>query len=261
MEDNKEVAVEEKKVDLSKLPLQVVRTVAPIPGDLLRRSFVENILFVIDYEGSRFKDKVFLTYLCNLNIKVRIDLPNQASALELFKAYLHLPAIANIEEMNEIAANVMLAFQGKPHRLSFDPAGFIEANREILEVWNRRLCQLPVFALYCRGGELKQMAMDYPLDEDNSMVGVNYVKLIGHPDFCFLVEGIEEKDKTFNPVLFEKFFFKGANLFHFFANPNNPLFMAVLMTGSQMREAIEVGNQELAELQAQLKEISNVPSV
>ena len=253
--------VESKKVDLSHLPLQRIAVTAPISADLLRRSFTENIEFVVDYDNSRFKGKVFLTYLSNLDIKVRLHLPTPELALELFKEYLHLPAICNLAEMNTIALNVLLAYRGKENFLSFDPTEFIEQNREILERWNRRICQLPVFALYCRGGELRQRALDFPEDTDDLMTGINYVKLISHPDFAFLIDGIKDEEKTYNVKLFEKFFFKGANLFYFFAVPNNPLFMAVMMSPAALKQAIQMGNTELAVMNKYLEENYNVPSV
>lgn len=255
-----EKAAAEKRLAISKMPLVQVKTIAPIPSDTLRRMFNENIEYVVDYTDSRFKGKVFITYLANTEIRARVQLRNVDDALELLVAYLHHPSLAVLPELEDIAMNMMLAYQGKPHFLSFDPEDFIEKNRAILATWHKRICQLPVFALFCRGGEYEQQACTYPLDEDSTMTGINFVKLIDHPMFSILIDGVRKEDMSHNPTLFTKYFFKGENLFKFFANPNNPLFIATLSSPEDLNKMIQAGLEELSELQQHLGE-SNVPSL
>lgn len=247
-------------VNVSDLEVVTIRTTAPIPTDIIRRKFKENIEFIVDYSESRFKGKVFITYLSNLDINVRINLPNVEETLELVSAYLSYPKVTNLPDLEMIAINLLLAYRGKPNFLSFDPTDFIKSHEEILSTWNRRICQLPVFALYARGGEYKAHAEGYPLDEDVSMAGINYVKLIEQPLFSILIDDIKDEELTYNPMLFTSYFFTGANLFNYFASPNNPMFFVVTATPEELEAAQAIGISELNELQQYLGD-QNVPLI
>lgn len=208
-------------------PPVVIETSAPIPVADLKRKFTEVVEFVIDVDNSRLKGAGLITYLSNLNIAARLKFGDVQVLKELLVSYLHSTVLVNIRELEDLAINVILAATGKPYDLPFDPSTFIEENYEIIETWIKRLDSIPLYALQCRK-EFKTDVANYPEDDDKGLHGLNFVKLIGNDLFPILCIGIEESDYNWNKMFFEEYCFAGSNLFTFFANRNNPYFMAML---------------------------------
>lgn len=247
-------------------PNEVLVTI-PIPPAILRRKFTEpDLLFVIDYDNSKFKGKMMITYLSNLNINCKLQLNNHENTLELLSQYLRITTLVSIGDMEGLAMNMVLAYCGKPHRLPFDPAEFIAANDDILTVWKRRLFQLPLFAMHVLK-KFEDYLEQFPEDDDDGMYGINYVHLIKHEDFAVLMEGYTDDMLTKNTTLFNEYLFAGKNLFHYFSVQSNPLFMGVLSLQDEasfnlMKPAIaDAAKQlELVVPSIQLR-IANVPSI
>lgn len=241
--------------------METIFTTAPISLDLLKRKFTEDIEFVIDYKDSKFKNKILITYLSNLEIKCKLKLVDLDESLELLEAYVNSAILVNIPELEDTIINLLLAKQNKPNFLSFNPRDFIDKNNDILSLWMKRIFQLPAYALYCQKDEYKQIALEYPEDDNNLLTGINYVNLIKHPLFTVLLEGYTEKDITFNKFLFEEYIFKGKCLFDYFSNKNNPLFLAIIANKEQLSELLKMGISELQQLETIRGEQHNVPSL
>ncbi|MCY1272364.1 hypothetical protein D9M68_17630 [compost metagenome] len=243
-------------------PLVVIETTATIPMDLLKRKFKENVVFVIDVDNSRIKGNMLITYLTNLKLNCELKFGSIESALELLTAYLNMPAMAHLPEMEDLAMNIMLAAYGKDHFCQFDPTEYIRENAEIIDVWLRRLCALPAFALHCHPST-KELAKNYPLDEDHELHGINYVQLIKHELFPLFIQNFEEADMSYNEMLFNKYCFGGSNLFDYFANTNNPLFIGVMALDKPevMQELMKAAVTTMENSNRILKEIGHVPSV
>lgn len=203
-------------------------TPAPIPIADLKRKFKEDIEFCIDYKNSKFKDKVLITYLSNLDLKCRICLEDVDESLKLVEAYMRHPAMAKIDDLIDVVINILLAYTGKPNTLAFDPTMFIRNNRDIVDVWMKRVASLYLFAFYTDPYVDKGWFNEWPLDEDVTMAGVNYVHLIGHPLFHLLIDDLPAECFTYNPFFFKEYVFAGNNLYGYFAIPENPLYMAVV---------------------------------
>lgn len=242
-------------------PVVTIQTTAPIKISDLRRKFKENVEFVIDYSNSKFVGDVFLTYLSNLNLKCRIEFGSIEDALELLKSYLNSPAIANVPEMEDLAMNIIMACESKFNSLTFDPTDFIRENSEILSVWISRLKQLPLFAMYSHV-QTKPLVDQFPVDEDESLNGINYVQLIKHELFPIFIEDFSEEDLTYNNLFFNEYCFAGQNLFNYFAVKNNPLFTALMVIddpkiADTLRESVEA---DISKAKETLKGIEHVPS-
>lgn len=208
-------------------PIQI-HTTAPIPLAELKRKFTEDIQFVLDVDNSRLKGRAFLTFLVNLQINCRLEFKSTEGLIDLLVDYLQCPQLASIPDLEDLAINVLLAATGKPCALPFDPAPFIEAHQELIETWLRRLDSLPLFALYCQPDLKADVEANYPEDTDDSMVGINFVRLIEHELFPLLIDGVEESDYNWNKTYFNEYIFAGDNLFKFFASKNNPYFLGLL---------------------------------
>lgn len=244
-------------------PTVVVETVAPIPLDVLKRKFTEDIEFHIDYENSRLKGKVLITYLSNLKIKCRLILREPEITLTLIEEYLNIPVLVDMPDLADHAMNILLGYTGKPNTLTADLAEFYSRNRDILDAWVRRLYSMPLFAMYCMGDQYHEYVEQFPKDEEDGIAGINFVNLLKHPLFAVLLEGVGEDQYTWNPVFFKEYIFQGNNLFHYFADRNNPLFMGVLAL--QDPESFQAYSEALAnevrDSQALLKGIGYVPSL
>lgn len=221
-------------------PLVTVRTVAPIPASDVRRKFQENVEFHIDYSAGKYKGRPLINYLSNLDIKVRLHLTDPVETLDLVKAYLHHPGMAKIDDLIDMVMNLMLALVGKPTALSIDPTEFAMENREILSTWFRRIASLPLFAFYVNPDIDKSLIDSFPVDENASLEGINFVHLIAHPLFPLLIDGIPESAWNCNKTLFSERMYGGKNLFYFFAIPQNPLHMATISEGEDIPEVMQV---------------------
>lgn len=208
-------------------PISIL-TEAPIPVGVLRRKFTENIEFVIDYENSKFNDKVLITYLSNLNLKCRINLTDPDKALKLVEAYMRSPTLVALNDLLDVVVNILLAYTGKPCMLSFDPSDFIRDNLDIIHIWMKRIASLYLYAFWIDSSVDKAFFEKWPTDVDESLVGVNYVHLIRHPLFHLLIDEIPEEAWLYNPFFFQEYVFAGQNLYPYFAVPENPLYMAVI---------------------------------
>lgn len=259
--------------------MERILTAVPIQMNDLRRKFTEDVEFVIDYKNCKLRNTGLITYLTNLNIKVRLNLEEIEDCLTLVKEYLYMPKIAPLQDLDLVVINLLLADVGSPHLLAFDPSAFLAEHRTIVDVWWTRLRQLPLFALYCHAAtaelqvksdeqgvettivrQYEDLIAQMPVDDNTSLVGINYVNLIKQPQFAELMLTVRKDQLTYNPVLFNNFIFGGNNLFHYFAVPQNPLFIGSIATEEDMVAFEDVVRQEEALLDKTLESL-NVPLI
>lgn len=252
----------EKAVQKVEGQVVIIHTQAPIPMDQLKRKFSENVEFVIDYDASSFKGAVFITYLTNLNLKCRLKFGSFASQLELLKEYLNSSMLVNVKEMEDLAINLLLLCRGENHFLTEDVEPFINENEEIIEVWLRRILSLMVYALKV-APNTAALVDQFPEDDNDELAGINFVKLIDHELFPFFFGNVDKSELSWNKTLFDEYCFAGQNLFHYFANPRNPLFTGLLAFAEEdgLKKLEEAANQTIGLYKEQLKGIEHVPSV
>lgn len=205
---------------------RVIETPAPIPMDLLKLKFTEDVHYVIDYSISKFKGKVLITYLTNLNLSCEIKFPDLESELQVFKEYLSLPSMVNVPQFEHIAMHVLLSIVGDYNDLTFDPTPFTVEHADILARWLTNISMLPTYTFHCHP-RLKDLVSNYN-EVDDDLRGINFVNLIKHPDFPLLIDNIPESDWCWNHTFFTEPCFAGKGMFDFFSSKNNPYFMALL---------------------------------
>lgn len=264
--------------------IQAIETSAPIKMDLLRLAFKDKgVTYVIDTDPAvtRFRGATLLTYLSNLDVKIRLQLKDPAVALELTAAYLKMPKPSPQVDLDDIVMAILLHDVGITGYLAIDAEEFIWENRQIIDVWHTRLRQLPLYARYIaistgtkshvetEHGTEEVMSMErmyeervksYPEDPNVSLVGVNYVHLIRHPLFALYMETVTEEQWTYSELLFNSYCFAGNNLFYYFAIPENPLFIATLVDTpekfQQFVQAAEKDNENFEKCLLQLSQSS-----
>ena len=243
--------------------MEKISCTAPIGLAELKRKFTEDVEFEIDYDNSRFKGKTLITYLSNLDIQVRLKMSDPVEAQHLVADYLTMTALVKIADLEDLAMNLVMAYNRKPYTLPFDPTDFLVANQPVLEQWTRRLFSLPLYGMYSMGQQYHDAVFAYPEDKDDTIVGLNFVHLIKHPLYVMLLENMTEEKWTWNRTFFTEYVFAGNNLFNYFAVQENPLFIGVLALQDQQSFNSLVPALIEAETDAarQMKELGYVPSV
>jgi hypothetical protein len=207
--------------------MNFVNTIAPIPIDELKKYFTDNNTFyIIDYKNSKLKGKKLLTYFSNLEIPVDISFKDTEidDYFELLKEYFQTEMICNIKSLEKSAIDCLLHFKKIKINNFFDK--FCIENELLIKEWVKKLDSLTLFNLYSVGSEeFSNFAQSYPSNDTCSLEGINFVSLLKHEEMYELYDIIEKDNLIFYGEYFNKYMFKGKNLFHFWANENNPLFL------------------------------------
>jgi hypothetical protein len=207
--------------------MNIIETIAPISIEELKKYFTDkNNFYLIDYSKSKLKGKKLLTYLSNLEIPSDINFigTTEEEFSEIFKEYLNLEMICNVPSLEKIMIDILKEFKGLSNQNIFN--GLIQDNTDILKEWVSKLDSLTLYNMYSIGDEeFKKFVESHTLDETNCLKGVNFVSLLKHKEFYSLYEKIEQRDLKFYKKYFEDYMFKGKNLYSYWANENNPMFL------------------------------------
>lgn len=201
--------------------MQVLQVTAPIPMDELKKYFSnKDTFFVVDYERSNLKGSKLLTYLSNLDLPVDVIKFDE----ELMSEYLKSSSLVSIPTLERVTIDLLLEFKGISGSKIFGE--FIDANREIIELWSLKLDSLTLFNLYTIEDEsLKSYAKSFTENPTCSLVGVNFLSLLKHEEFFVWYKSIDESKLNYFSKYFNDYMFRGKNLFSFWANENNPMFL------------------------------------
>jgi hypothetical protein len=215
--------------------MQIINTTAPIPIEELKKFFVnQETKFVIDYKNSKLKGVKLLTYLSNLDIPCDIDIDIlDPEFYDLLKDYLNCPFIVNVQLLE--LATIHMLFQARgmltevaPNALSTSAnmAKFIIENQDIINKWICVLDSLTLFNMYIiNDNTFKEFVTSHEPAEDASTAGINFVSLLKHEVFYAFYETIDKSNMKYYKVYFDDYVFKGKNLYHYWANEANPLFL------------------------------------
>jgi hypothetical protein len=95
-----------------------------------------------------------------------------------------------------------------------------------LDSWVQKLDSLPLFNMYCINDEELQewVKSEHKENDTAELTGVNFVSLLKYEDFYQFYEKIDSTP-TYYSKYFNEYMFKGSNLFSYWANENNPMFL------------------------------------
>ena len=107
-----------------------------------------------------------------------------------------------------------------------------------LDSWVQKLDSLPLFNMYCIDDlEMQEwVTSEHKQNDTTDLTGVNFVSLLKYTDFYQFYEKIDS-EPTFYSAYFNEYMFKGNNLFSYWANVNNPMF---LLTSSIANKDIDI---------------------
>jgi hypothetical protein len=242
--------------------MSLVRTVAPISIDNLKQYFTDkSISYQIDYANSTLKGSKLLTYLSNLDIPADIDFKDcsEQERLELIKDYLHSGMLLNVTSLEKEVILIMLELKSMTDSTIYKQ--FIEDNIEIVKKWVSRIDSLILYNLYIIDSEeMKNYVKQFPEDNTDSNEGINFVSLLKHEFFYTLFGRIDQSSLRFYSKYFDEYMFKGKNMYSYWANNNNPMYMLTVGISEQLfknEEYIEAKQNSVKELE----ELINVTPV
>lgn len=233
--------------------MNIVNTTAPIAIDELKKYFADKqTFFVVDYKESDLKGQKLLTYLSNLDLPV--DLINIDD--ELLADYFHSSTLVSVPALEEAAIDILFEHKGIVKNSKY--SDFVKKNSEVLDAWKSKLDSLTLYNLYTvSSDELKEYAQSFPVSEMNSLEGINFISLIKHESFFEWFKTVNDDELVFYKNYFDEYMFKGQNLFHYWANENNPMF---LLTNGIASGAVK-GEEYFNAKQKSLEELDHVASI
>ena len=208
--------------------MNVIETVAPIPLDVLKSYFVDkSASFMIDYEASELKGSKLITYLGNLEIPC--DVKNYDD--DFVGEYLKSTMIVSIPSVEKEVTEMIMA-----HKLG----GEVKFKEDI-QSWEKKLDSMTLFNMYTLNDDsIKDWVRQFPEDGTKELEGINFVSLLKNEETYALFEHVNQDNLTFYSSYFDEYMFKGNNLFSYWANENNPMFLLTWgITSGTAQELLE----------------------
>lgn len=201
--------------------MNIVETKLPIPIEDLKKYFQDKeTYFVVDLKNSELPNDKIFTYLSNLNVPCDIINPDY----DLLKEYFITKSLVDIPTLEKMAISVSLTLKGLEQ--VEEHYEFINNNKEILNKWESILDSLVLYNVYTlQLEETSAHVESYPLDDTDDITGINFLGLLKHEDFFYYFNGAKQENVKFYKKYFNDYMFKGNNLFTYWANENNPMFL------------------------------------
>lgn len=236
--------------------MNFVNVTAPIAIDDLKKYFADKTTFyIIDYKNSSLKGAKLLTYLSNLDIPADISFEGSSDeeVVELIKEYMNCSFILNVSSLENVTIDILLRYKAGDETIS----DFVEENKDIISSWIKKIESLSLYNMMTVSDDMfKEYVEQFPKDTTDSLVGVNFISLIKNENMYLLFHDIKQENLTYYVKYFNDYMFKGKNLYSYWANENNPLFLLTnsIATGFLTQEKYETAIQ-------QEKELLNVSSI
>jgi hypothetical protein len=214
--------------------MNIIKTIAPIAIEDLKKYFTDKTTFyVVEYADSKLKGSKLITYLSNLDLPADIDLTGSSleDCYSLLKDYMNSPMLVNIHSLEYFVMCVLREAKGLSNVSS--QKHFIEENLDLINTWINKLDSLTLFNMYIiNTEETKNFAESFPKNDTDDIVGVNFISLLKHEDFYTLYSKVDKSSLKFYTKYFNEYMFKGKNLYSYWANKNNPLFLLTFAIGN-----------------------------
>lgn len=238
--------------------MNLVKTPAPISIEDLKKYFTDKSTFyIINYKESKLKGAKLLTYFSNLDIPCDIDFTgcDDVECYEMLKEYFNASSIVNIPILENLAIYVLKQYK---ELIPVKDEAFIQENKDIISAWSSRLDSLTIYNMsIVNDPTFSEFVDNFEKDDSDTLVGVNFISLLKHPQFYNFYGNIKNEDLRYYTHYFNDYMFKGKNMYSYWANDNNPMF---LLTYGISEGLIKSEDYNKAKEQT-LKELVNVTSV
>ena len=202
----------------------IIECKAPIDIEDLKKHFEnKEVKFLIDYAKSDLKGEKLLTYLSNLDLPC--DLKNVD--FNLLKDYFNTSSLVNCKMLEELAIEVLHVYKRVDPKTYNGPISkFISENLEVVESWVKKLDSMSLFNMYCvKEDSFKEHAESYPHNDTDELNGINFISLLSNTRFFKYYGKVQEENLNFYTKYFNDYMFRGKNLYSYWANSNNPMFL------------------------------------
>lgn len=233
----------------------IVNTTAPISIENLKLYFTDkSVQYNINYKQSQLQGSKLLTYLSNLDIPSNVDLSECSNdeIYSLLEDYLTSKVIVNVRSLELLTIFILKQYKQIIPLVDKD---FIEKNKNILELWVCKLDSLTLYNMDCVSDTFNDFVNQFEKDDTDDATGINFVSLLKHEDTFSLYEVIDKKSLKYYTKYFNDYMFKGKNLYTYWANENNPLFLLTFsiaegnITSDEYNAAMRTELQQLQEIQ------------
>lgn len=224
---------------------KVIKTTAPIAIEYLKEYFADKeTTYLIDYKNSELKGEKLLVYLGNLELPADIELVDTADIEEMIYAYAGTTFIVNIPSLEIAMLNLLYK-----NDIGITITQELE---DLIQHWAIRLKSCLLYNLHTLDLEnIQEFIQTAPRDSTDTLVGVNFVSLLKYEEiYSFIIETNLE-DCVYFEKYFNEYMFKGRNLYAYWANENNPVFLTTWGVATGARQEI------LAELTTTEEETEN----
>jgi len=204
--------------------VSIIKTPAPIDISDLKKYFVDKeTFFEIDYAASTIREEKLLVYISNLDLPCDIKVDNDDDAQELVRCYLESNFLVTLPSLEQLTISLLLQHKGIEEVVNPE---MLTALGPQLDSWIQKLDSLPLFNMYCINDEELQEWVKSENEENDTadLTGVNFVSLLKYEGFYQFYEKIDSTP-TYYSKYFNEYMFKGSNLFSYWANENNPMFL------------------------------------
>lgn len=207
-----------------KIIMNTIETTVPISIDNLKIYFSDkNTNFLIDYDNSTLKEEKFLIYLSNLDLPCDVKFDHtKKEHLELLKIYLNSKHLVNLPSIENEVLCLLTEFKNLGEH---GYKSFIEENKDSLKQLCSVLDSLTLYNFYCLNSEkFKEHVKTYDVKSSDG-IGINFVNLLKYPEYYTLYEKVDQDSLFYYEDFFNEYMFKGKNLYHYWSNENNPIFL------------------------------------
>lgn len=199
----------------------------PLPIESIKEFFQDKeIKFLVDYENSKIKDQVFLTYVSNLDIPIDITIRDDFEQEKLFKLidhYMTVKSITNIPFLNSIARQIILAAAGSKtgsegYLSKEQLSEYITTRKDTVSIWLAFYNSLPLFMIHSfpELNEKLKVEETHDVVDDSDIIGLNVVNLLTNEIMAdFFATNIVEGQQFWFKQQFESYMFKGKSLYSF----------------------------------------------
>jgi len=231
-----------------------ITTPAPISLENLKKYYEDKTTsYLIDYSQSTLKRQKLLTYLSNLDLACDITITDaNQDFFDLLSDYFNTTSLVRVRFLELAAIDVLKEYKGIITDTRYSE--FINNNKYIIEQWINKLDSLLVYNTFIIQDELAQQEADsFPKDETNSVEGINWISLLKNIEFYDFYGKVDVNNLKFYTKYFNDNMFKGKNLYYYWANENNPMFLLTwgIITGEatpeNFKQVMEASQQELKE--------------
>ena len=223
----------------------------PLPIESIKEFFQDKeIKFLVDYNNSKIKDHVFLTYVSNLDIPIDIkDNIEEETLFKLLYCYMEVKTITDIPFLNSVITQIILAAAGSKSAadngyLSNEQLNqFISSRQEIISIWLAFFNSLPLYLMstFDELNKKEKISENNDIIDDTDIVGLNVVNLIKQDIMLeFFAQQINAQQFWFKQQ-FESYMFKGKSLYEF-VEPNMKAFYGMMLAAydGKLNEVVKV---------------------